>query len=72
MKAFTAAHPSLPFGSMVEVTDLKSGKKVKVRINDRGPHSQGRIIDLSYAAARELGILANGVATVEIREIAGE
>jgi rare lipoprotein A len=63
----TAAHPSLPFGSRVEVTDLDSGRKVVVRINDRGPYAHGRIIDLSRAAASQLGILAKGTANVEIR-----
>lgn len=63
----TAAHPTLPFGSKVEVTDLDSGKKVRVRINDRGPYAKDRILDLSKAAARELGILTKGTAKVAIR-----
>jgi rare lipoprotein A len=63
---FTAAHRSLPFGTKVLVRSLASDKWVTVRVNDRGPFSKNRIIDLSYAAARELGIVAQGVAQVEI------
>lgn len=65
--ALTAAHPTLPFGSQVEVTDVQSGKKVRVRINDRGPFAAGRILDLSYAAAARLDILGKGVASVQLR-----
>ena len=65
--ALTAAHPSLPFGSKIEVTDVTSGKKVTVRINDRGPFIRGRILDLSYAAANELGIVRKGVSVIQIR-----
>lgn len=65
--ALTAAHPTLPFGSLVEVTDTQSGKKVRVRINDRGPFVHSRILDLSYAAAASLDILGKGVAKVELR-----
>jgi rare lipoprotein A len=64
--AFTAAHPTLPFGTVVEVTNLANGRTVKVRISDRGPHVLGRIIDLSAAAARELGMLRRGLARVRI------
>jgi rare lipoprotein A len=64
--AFTAAHPTLPFGTVVEVTNLANGRSVKVRISDRGPHVLGRIIDLSAAAARELGMLRRGLARVRI------
>lgn len=67
--ALTAAHPTLPFGSLVEVTDTESGKKVRVRINDRGPFSHARILDLSYAAATSLDIVGKGVASVELRLI---
>jgi len=66
MHAMTAAHPKLKFGSKVEVTNLKNGRKVKVRINDRGPFVKGRIIDLSYAAAKSIGMLSQGVAKVRI------
>ena len=55
-KKFTAAHPTLPWGSIVRVTSLANGKSVDVRINDRGPFVKGRIIDLSRAAARALGM----------------
>jgi rare lipoprotein A len=64
--ALTAAHRSLPFGSCVRVEELKSGRSVEVRINDRGPFTGGRIIDLSEAAARVLGILEVGVARVRL------
>lgn len=65
-KGLTAAHRSLPFGTKVRVTNLANGRKVVVRINDRGPFRKGRIIDVSYAAARELGLIAPGVARVRI------
>ncbi len=68
MNAMTAAHRTLPFGTKVEVTDLDSGKKVIVRINDRGPYSGGRIIDLSKKAASKLGIIKKGVARVHIKK----
>ena len=68
--AMTAAHPTLPFGSKVEVHCLKNGSKVIVRINDRGPFAKGRIIDLSYAAARKIGMLRDGVVRVGIKSIA--
>lgn len=64
MYAFTAAHKSLPFGTVVKVVDLDTGRSVVVRINDRGPFVPGRIIDLSYAAARELGMVERGTAKV--------
>ena len=66
MHALTAAHRTLPFGTIVRVTHLKSGKSVNVRINDRGPFRGGRIIDLSYEAARRLGIVDRGTARVEL------
>jgi len=65
----TAAHLRLPFGSMVRVTNRKTGVAVVVRINDRGPYVKGRIIDLSESAARDLGILADGLAPVSIQLI---
>jgi len=67
MHQLTAAHRSLPFGTMVRVTRTDTGQHVDVRINDRGPFVRGRIIDLSYAAARELGLVIDGVAEVEVR-----
>ena len=66
MHALTAAHRTLPFGTIVRVTDLRSGRSVNVRINDRGPFRRDRIIDLSYEAARKLGVVARGTARVEI------
>lgn len=62
----TAAHPELPFGSEVEVTNLGNGRSVIVAINDRGPFTGGRILDVSEAAARRLGFMRAGVATVRI------
>lgn len=64
--ALVAAHRSLPFGTQVRVTNLSNGKQVTVRINDRGPFRRGRIIDLSRAAARQLGMLERGVVNVRI------
>lgn len=66
MHAFTAAHRKLPFGTVVMVTNLKNNKSVKVKINDRGPFVKGRIIDLSTAAAKKIGLLTEGVAKVKI------
>ena len=63
----TAAHKTLPFGTKVKVKNLKNGKTVKVRINDRGPFVEGRIIDLSKKAARKLGMVNDGVVQVEIK-----
>lgn len=68
-QAMTAAHPSLPFGTRVRVTDVASHRAVVVRINDRGPFVQGRIIDLSTAAAEALGIIGRGVALVEVEVV---
>jgi rare lipoprotein A len=62
----TAAHRELPLGSIVEVTNLDNGKAVRVRINDRGPFIAGRIIDLSRAAAEEIGLLGPGVGSVRL------
>lgn len=69
--ALTAAHRSLPFGSLVRVTNPLSGKSVTVRINDRGPFARGRVIDVSRAAAEELGLIARGHAPVELELIEG-
>jgi rare lipoprotein A len=65
----TAAHRSLPLGSKAEVTHLENGKSVRVEINDRGPFSQDRIIDLSRAAARALGMIDEGVARVRVEPV---
>lgn len=65
-----AAHRSLPFGTMARVINLKSGKEIIVRIIDRGPNVKGRIIDLSYAAAKSLEMLTSGWALVNIEVVA--
>lgn len=64
--ALTAAHRSLPFGTKVRVTNLKNGRTVVVRINDRGPFVRGRVIDVSKAAAGELGFHGSGVTKVAL------
>jgi rare lipoprotein A len=64
--ALTAAHRSAPFGSRVRVKHLGNGREVTVRINDRGPHVRGRVIDLSYAAARAIGLHRSGTARVSL------
>jgi len=66
-KRLTAAHPSLPFGSIVQVTNQRNGRTVLVRINDRGPHKPNRIIDLTPVAAAQLGMQRRGLAPVTIR-----
>ena len=63
----TAAHRSLPFGSRVLVTNLANQRSVVVRINDRGPHTRGRLIDLSRAAAEKIGMLRSGTARVRVQ-----
>jgi rare lipoprotein A len=63
----TAAHKTLPFGTKVTVKNLKNGKTVKVRINDRGPFVTGRIIDLSKSAAQKIAMVNDGVVSVEIK-----
>lgn len=65
-RAFTAAHRTLKFGTKVRVINLKNKKSVTVRINDRGPFIKGRIIDLSLAAAKEIGMIKSGVVKVKI------
>ena len=66
---FTAAHKTLPFGTKVRVTNVANEKSVEVTINDRGPYVEGRIVDLSKAAAEELGFLNNGIADVKLEVI---
>jgi rare lipoprotein A len=66
MAALTAAHPTLPFGTKVRVTDVSTGRSVTVRVNDRGPFVRGRVIDVSYAAAQSLGMVGRGVAKVKL------
>lgn len=65
-EGMTAAHKTLPFGTMVVVTTISNNRSVKVRINDRGPFIKGRVIDLSRAAARSIGMIGVGVAKVKI------
>jgi rare lipoprotein A len=62
----TAAHPTLPFGTRLRVTDVGSGRSVTVRVNDRGPYVRGRIVDVSYSAANALGMVGKGVANVKL------
>lgn len=69
MQALTAAHRTLPLGSMVRVVNLMNGKHVRVRINDRGPYVNGRILDLSQAAAVKLGMVQNGLSVIQLEVI---
>lgn len=64
--SLTCAHRTYPFGTLLKVTNERNGKWVVVRVTDRGPHSRGRIIDLSHAAAKRIGIINQGVATVKV------
>jgi len=67
MNGISAAHKTLPFSTLVEVKNLENGRKITVRVNDRGPFVQGRIIDLSVGAAKALDMYETGTAMVEIR-----
>jgi rare lipoprotein A len=69
MDKLTAAHPFLPFGTRVRVTNLRNGKDVIVRINDRGPFVKGRIIDLSISAAKVIGIIKSGTGRVKLEAL---
>lgn len=69
MYRMSAAHRELPFGTVVEVRNVDNGRRIQVRINDRGPFVRGRILDLSYAAAQELDMVRTGTATVELRVV---
>jgi len=62
----TAAHPTLPFGTKLRVTNTHTGRSVTVRVNDRGPYVHGRVVDVSYSAAQELGMVGRGVAPVKL------
>jgi rare lipoprotein A len=62
----TAAHPTLPFGTKLRVTNVASGRSVTVRVNDRGPYVHGRVVDVSYSAADALGMVGKGVAKVKL------
>jgi len=67
--SFTAAHKSLKFGTLLKITNLRNNKSVVIRINDRGPYVSGRDLDLSKAAALELGMVKRGVAKIKVEEI---
>jgi rare lipoprotein A len=67
MFLFTAAHNTLPLGTVLRVTNLKNGRAIVVRVNDRGPVPEGRIIDLSYAAAQILGFREGGLGRVRLQ-----
>ena len=69
--SLTCAHRNYPFGTLLKVKNLSNGKEITVKVTDRGPYGRGRIIDLSYGAARELGMLSQGVAMVEVRRADG-
>lgn len=69
MNEMTAAHPTLPIPSYARITNLKNGRSVVVRINDRGPFHGNRVVDLSRAAAKQLGFLANGTANVRVEAL---
>jgi rare lipoprotein A len=71
-QALTGAHPTLPFGTRVRVTNLRNGRSTRIRINDRGPFTGGRVIDVSYAAACELGMMGRGIAQVRIDVLPAE
>jgi rare lipoprotein A len=64
--AMTAAHPTLPFGTQLRVTNVATGRSVTVRVNDRGPFVRGRVVDVSHSAAEELGMVGDGVAKVKV------
>jgi rare lipoprotein A len=65
-ESLTAAHPNLPFGSLVRVVNPRNGKFEVVRINDRGPYQEGREIDVSYRVARKIGLINSGVSQVRL------
>ena len=69
MHEYTAAHKTLPFGSLVRVTNLKNNRSIVVRINDRGPFGWGRVIDLSYAGAKALRLIRAGTAPVRVEAV---
>jgi len=69
MEALTGAHRTLPLGTVVRVTNVVNGEHVRVRINDRGPYANGRILDLSFAAARQLDMVEHGVSAVQLEVI---
>lgn len=70
--SLTCAHRTLPFGTLLKVTNQKNGKEVVVKVIDRGPFVRGRVVDLSYAAAREIGMIGAGVASVSVENLGHE
>jgi rare lipoprotein A len=72
MEALTAAHRTLPLGTIVRVTNVANGQQTSVRINDRGPYVNGRVLDLSHAAARALGMVRDGISPVQVEVIGHE
>ena len=71
MHALTAAHRTLPLGTVVRIVNVVNGKHVTIRVNDRGPYVHGRILDLSYAAAKTLGMVQDGVSAIQL-EVVGK
>ncbi|HKN85590.1 MAG TPA: septal ring lytic transglycosylase RlpA family protein, partial [Nitrospiraceae bacterium] len=71
MYGLTAAHRTLPLGTIVRVTNAVNGRHVVIRINDRGPYVNGRILDVSYAAAKQLGMWRDGIAAIQL-EVVGQ
>lgn len=69
LRQYTAAHRSWPFGTIMRVTMLQNGKSVLVKVNDRGPFSRGRVVDLSTAAAQKIGLIGPGIAKVKIEKL---
>jgi rare lipoprotein A len=67
--SLTCAHRTYPFGTLLKVTNLANDREVVVRVTDRGPHIRGRIIDLSYGAAKQLGMLAQGIGVVDVKRV---
>lgn len=72
MEAMTGAHRTLPLGTIIKVTNVTNGRQVKIKINDRGPYVGGRILDLSYGAARELGMVGKGVTAIQIEVLGAD
>ena len=68
-REMTCAHRTHPFGSVLRVTDVESGRSVLVTVTDRGPFAEGRVVDLSWAAARKLGMIERGVARVRVERV---
>jgi rare lipoprotein A len=69
LNGFTAAHPTLPFGTTIRVTNLKNNKNILLRINDRGPHIGRRLLDVSWAAAQRLGFVQSGTTPVRVEVV---